>query len=365
MKILTRYVLREFVIPLTYCLVGFISIYVLFDLFGQFSKLISSDAPVGLCVLSFCGYLAPFFHYLAPAALMLAAIYTMWNFCRHSELIAMRANGIGFLAIVKPILGVALVMTAFVFWVNEWYVPCQAQWANRFRAAHFNLSEMARADNIVFRNAKQGRTWTVDGLLTADGTSLQGVRLTIDRPGGFRLKSITAERADYLDGEWWFSGTKVQNYDSTGREVASTTPELDALPFRNFPFLKERPSDFLLQNREWAYNSIVDKWRYLRLHPGVSDKMRRRYTYDIWAQMMAPFACLIITLFAIPAGIASGRQSVFKGILGALVLYFAYYGCVIGCMACADVGVLPAVPAALIPLVLFFGIGLYLFHRHR
>ena len=365
MKILSRYVLREFVIPLCYCLVGFISIYALFDLFGQFSRLMAAKPPLGMCVRSFCGYLAPFFHYLAPAALMLATIYTIWNFCRHSELIAMRANGIGFLTIVKPILAVALLMTAFVFWVNEWYVPHDAQWAHQFRLAHFKLEEMQQADNVFFRNTKRNRTWSVDTLLSADGRHLGNVRVTIDRPGGFRLQTISAVRADYLDGEWWFTEPKVQAYDAQGRELASETPELDALPLRSFPFLDERPGDFILQNRDWSYHSIAGKRRYLRLHPMLSDKLRRRYTYDLWAQITAPFACLIITLFAIPAGIASGRQSVFKGVLGALALYFAYYGCVIACMALADIGWFPAIPAAFLPAVLFFGIGLYLFHRQR
>ena len=32
MKILTRYVLREFCVPLFYCLTGFVSIYLLFEI---------------------------------------------------------------------------------------------------------------------------------------------------------------------------------------------------------------------------------------------------------------------------------------------------------------------------------------------
>ena len=57
MRILTRYVLREFVIPLFYCLAGFVSIYVLFDLFGSFSRIVESDLSFGEIALYFCGYL--------------------------------------------------------------------------------------------------------------------------------------------------------------------------------------------------------------------------------------------------------------------------------------------------------------------
>lgn len=365
MRILTRYVFREFLIPLFYCLCGFVSIYVLFELFGSFSRMAESKPPLVEILKYFCGYLAPFFQYLAPAALMLATLYTMWTFCRHSEIIAMRANGIGFFAIVKPLLVVAFAMACFVAWVNEWYVPRCAQWAKQLRNARFEMGKVAKADNIVFRNARADRTWTVDEMLDSSGEHLKSVRVTVDRIGGARLMNVTADRADYLDGEWWFTNPQVQHYDAEGRETASPTPELDALSLRSFPQFRERPGDFMAQNRDWAYNSVGDRMRYLRHHPDLSAKMVRKYRYDIWAQLMSPLACIVITLFAIPAGIASGRQSVFKGIVGALVMFFSFYALVIGCMVFADVGWLPPVPAAVLPHAVFLALGIWLFRRQR
>ena len=70
MRILTRYVLKEFLVPLFYCLTGFLSIYVLFDLFGSFSRMMNARISFGDAALYFCAYLAPYFHYIAPAALM-------------------------------------------------------------------------------------------------------------------------------------------------------------------------------------------------------------------------------------------------------------------------------------------------------
>jgi lipopolysaccharide export LptBFGC system permease protein LptF len=80
---------------------------------------------------------------------------------------------------------------------------------------------------------------------------------------------------------------------------------------------------------------------------------------------MAPLACLVITLFAIPAGIATGRQSVFRGIVGALAMFFAFYGLTILCMALSRWGVLPPVVAAMLPDALFLAIGCRLFWKHR
>jgi len=366
MRLLTRYVLWEFLVPLCYCLTGFIAIYVLFDLFGSFSRMLEAHLSFGDAVVYFCGYFAPYFHYIAPAALLLATLYTMWSFCRHSEIVAMRASGVSFLAIVKPLLAVALVMAGIVAYVNEVFVPAKAHWAAQMKTVKFDQNAFARVDNIVLRNAAGCRTWNVNSVLDEDGAHLSGIRVTTDRPnGGARLMTLSAERADYLDGEWWLTGVKVQHYDDQGREFRTPTPALDALSFRCFPEFGEKPSDFLTQNRPWKFNSVRQRLRYLRTHPDLTPETRRDCVYDTWAQVVSPFACLIITLFAIPAGIASGRQSVFRGILGALGMYFSFYGLSIVMMVVAKNGWCNPILAVFLPGVVFLAIGIRLFLRQR
>jgi len=365
MRILTRYILREFLVPLFYCLTGFVSIYVLFELFGSFSRMMEAKLSVSVALRYFCGYLAPYFHYLVPAALMMATLYTMWCFCRHSEIIAMRASGISFLTIVKPLLAVSVVMAGLVAWVNESYVPRNAQWAAQMKTVKFDQRRVAKADNIVFRNAAADRTWNIDVALDEEARHLRNVKVSVDRPGGARLRTIEAERADYLDGEWWLTKARVQHHDESGQEIATKTPELDALEFRCFDEFDERPEDFVMQNRPAKFNSVKDRLRYLKNHPDLSNASRQEALYDTWAQVMAPWACVIITLFAIPAGIASGRQSVFKGILGALGMYFAFYGVTIGCMVVSKNGWCNPFLGAVLPVALFLVLGIRAFIRQR
>ncbi|MGN0855398.1 MAG: LptF/LptG family permease [Kiritimatiellia bacterium] len=365
MKILSRYVLREFLVPLTYCLLGFLSIYVLFELFGSFSRIAEARLPFLTIVRYFAAFLAPYFMWLAPAALMLATLYTMWNFCRHTEITAMRASGVSFMAIVKPLLFVALLMSGFVAWVNESYVPRMAQWAKQLKTDRFDAKKLAKADGLVYCDANARRMWTIERMADDDAECLEGVTITIDRADGGRLKTITADRADYLEGEWWLSGAVVRHFDASGDECPSPEPELDAMKFRLFPELRERPGDILQQNRDWQFNSTRSKFRFIRRHADLTAAQRVEYTYDAWAQAVAPFACLVITLFAIPAGISSGRQSVFKGVLGALAMFFTFYGVTIGCMVAAHKECLPPILAAFLPDVLFLILGIRAFMRQR
>ena len=73
----------------------------------------------------------------------------------------------------------------------------------------------------------------------------------------------------------------------------------------------------------------------------------------------------MITLFAIPAGVATGRQSVFKGIVSSLGLFFAFYAVIILFMALAKKAVCPPIAAALIPYAVFTCVGLRMFWKQR
>lgn len=365
MKKLQRYILREYLIPLFYCMTGFIAIYVLFELFGSFSRLMESKLPFLTIAKYFAGYLAPYFHYLAPAALMLAALYTMWNFCRHSELVAMRASGISFPTISMPIILVACLMAGFVAWVNESYVPRTAQWAMRLKKERFDLKKANRSGRLDYRNSADHRIWSADAVEDPHGRHLVGVNVTEDRSDGSRSFQVSAERADWLDGEWWFKAPSVQYYDTKGAEIATKTPELDTLTLRVFPSFYERPNDLMAQSRKQQFNSVAGKFRHLETNENLSDDTRREYEYAAWAQIMSPFACIIMTLFAIPAGVSSGRQSVFKGILGALGMFFAFYGLVIGGMVAANLGYLNPILSATIPYLVFLLLGIRAFRLQR
>jgi LPS export ABC transporter permease LptG len=366
MRILFRYILKEFTIPFFYCLIGFVAIYILFELFGSFSRLAESNLPISMIIAYFFGYLSPYVVWLMPATLMLATLYTMWNFCRHCEIIAMRSSGISLFTISKPIIFAAVSAGLFVTWVNEYYAPNHAQWSKLLKHEKFNLSKTEKMLNIVYRNPERTRVWSIGNVEYGKTVVLNNVKVTVDGKNSAETMSITAPKAEYLDGEWWFTNPVVGHYGEFGEAKASKTPQLDALSLRVFPDFNERPQDIMMQNKDFATSSVAEKMRfYKKSRQTLTKKQKREMLYSIWAQILSPFACIVMTLFAIPAGIASSRQSVFKGIVGALGMFFAFYGITIGCMILANTGYVPPIPAAILPHAVFLTIGWRLFRKHR
>ena len=368
MKILTRYILREFCIPLFYCLMGFTSIYLLFTLFDSFSRLMKAKPDFSVAVNFLMGYLAPYFQWMAPACLMLATLYTMWRFCRHSEIVAMRASGIGFFTIVKPILAMAVFMACAVWWVNESYVPTHGSWAKKFRDARFDFAKMASANRLLYVNEKTGCIWHASMSQSPDNSVLENVTVEIPDIESNQSRRIVSPRAIYKGNMWYFFAPRVTKIvpNPQGGLGESLDPEIpDDGGLRCFPELDDPPEDIMREQCAWLYRSTRNRIESLKAQTNLSEQERRTRRYDVWAKALAPFACLVITLFAIPMGIATGRQSVFRGIVGALVMFFAFYGLTILCMILAGCGWLAPFPAAILPNLVFLVLGARLFWLNR
>jgi lipopolysaccharide export LptBFGC system permease protein LptF len=137
------------------------------------------------------------------------------------------------------------------------------------------------------------------------------------------------------------------------------------------PDFNERPRDFVIEKKEWDFLSVRDMLAFLRSHPlpdpptAADRENRASRLYDIHARLAMPWACVVMTLFAIPAGVAGGRQSAFKGILLAIALFFGFYAASNGCLLLAKRTLLAPALAAWLPNLVFLGAGGVLFARLR
>jgi lipopolysaccharide export LptBFGC system permease protein LptF len=245
---------------------------------------------------------------------------------------------------VRPLLVVAALMALAVAAINEFYAPHAAEQARAMRENRFKPLTNTEILNIPYYNHQARRVWRINHMRSDQPNRIEGVRISFDRPDGSRQLDITCRSAEYLDGLWWLFYPQYQYFDELNNPIENPKPQLADLVIRAMPELNESPRDFLLMNKAWE----------------VASK-----TFDVHARLAAPFSCLIITLFAIPAGMASGRQSVFKGVLLAVALFFGFYVVTNGCMVLAKNGLMPVILGAWCANVIFLAAGLALFYRQR
>lgn len=123
MKILTKYVIREHIGPLTFTLSALTALMILNQVAKQFGQLVGKGLSWGVIGEFF--YLSlPFIVAMTmPMAVLLAVLYAFSRLAAENEITALRANGVTTFRIIRPVMmgGVVLALAMLLF--NDQVLP--------------------------------------------------------------------------------------------------------------------------------------------------------------------------------------------------------------------------------------------------
>ena len=136
MRLLDRYLLRELLIPLGYCLVGLMLFWVTADLCAKLREFQEKKLAAGEIARFYLLTAPEKVVLLLPVALLLALLYALTNHARHNEVTAMRAAGISLWRLCLSYLAVGFVATIGVFIINEALAPNCSEAAEQILLRH-------------------------------------------------------------------------------------------------------------------------------------------------------------------------------------------------------------------------------------
>ena len=376
MRLLDRYLLRELLIPFSYCLIGFLIFWMSFDIFAQlsdFQKLRLKPVEVAEYYLVRTPETLVL---VLPIAFLLALLYALTNHARHNELTAMRAAGVSLLRLSAPYLVVGLLLSLGVLAINELWVPQSVEAAeeilNRHQARRGDTAQKDWESKVGFYHSLDGdkdrRWWLVESYNLVTGDMIRP-RVIWLPPDGTR-REILAESAAYLERVWTFTNVHVMEYSG----VAGALPEQIEREFLPMPVFVETPEQFKSQIKINKLNSfksvrkaqlsIREILEFERLHPGDTGK-RTMLDTKLHGRMAAPWTCFVVVLIALPFGAASGRRNVVVGVASSILICFTYFVLLQLALALGTGGyVLPWI-AAWSPNAFFSLVGLALTWRVR
>src|SRR3954469_16868663 len=122
MRLIDRYLLREFLFWLAIFFSGFLLIWVAFDLTGRLNTFQQAHLR-GKDVIEYYFFASPDFIPVAlPVAILLATLYVITNHARYNELTAIRAAGVSMLRLCMPYFMAGLLFSILLFAFNEYFV---------------------------------------------------------------------------------------------------------------------------------------------------------------------------------------------------------------------------------------------------
>ncbi|MGE4357943.1 MAG: LptF/LptG family permease [Candidatus Omnitrophota bacterium] len=346
MRIVERYILKNFLFPLIYISASFILLFIIVDIFGHLDEFIRAKAELRQILNYYFYYLPLIFVQVLPFAGLLASIYSLTNLQRYNEITALHSCGIGLFKIIRPYIITGLFLSAFTYVLNEKVNP------HAFRTT-YNLKE-----SLTNKKSQKGFLENVT-LYGKDNRIIYARRYDIEKKilydivilehdiNQILINKITARLAIWENKTWKLYGAVLYRLDPEGNFVGEPV----YLDDRTIELL-ESPEDIIRNDIIAEAMSISQLSQYIERFKGSSDKIVRRFQVELEQKKSFPSYVLVLILIGIPFGLV--RQNVGKimclGIAFATgVLFYALNAI---SLALAKAGFLPpSISAWLVPLV--------------
>jgi len=369
MRLLDRYLLRELLLPLSYCLSGFLVFWISFDLITELETFQRHQMTVGDIASYYLVKMPELLVLIIPIAFLLALLYALTNHARHHELIAIRAAGISLWRTVLPYLAVGFLFCLGIFYLNEFLAPNSTDNAERIlhrrETAAPGALERQWQRNLNFKNDYENRIWNI-GAYNTETAEMVKPQVEWRLPDGTR-KNILAARAEHSSEGWVFHDVVEVTYvpGQTGTRI--DTNRLAMAEFHETPELIRSEIKISglsnIRAAKKAQLSIREIRNYLRLHRHLPPAESAKLNTQLYGRLAEPWTCLVVVLIALPFGAASGRRNVFVGVASSIFICFSYFVLLKLGLALGTGGYLPPWLAAWFPNLLFGAAGFWMTSR--
>lgn len=333
MRLLDRYLLRELLVPLGYCLGGFLIFWITYDLFTELNNFQAHHLLARDIAAYYLVKLPELLVIVIPIGLLLALLYALTNHARHHELTAIRAAGVTVWRVAAPYFAVALAAGAVLFVLNEYAVPHGAETAqqilDRRSAAAAPQADLLWKKSVVFKSEHDQHSWII-GAYNVLTHEMQHVHIEWLEPDG-ATHAIDAQRGLWTNETWTFFDVQEVTHPA-GTALAPPPRKSDVLSLPEFTEtprliqseIKISRLDSIKTARQ-AQLSIREILEYLQLHPQLDRRRSDLLQTMLHSRLAMPWTCVVVVLISLPFGAASGRRNVFVGVASSVFICFLFF----------------------------------------
>ena len=370
---LSRYIAREFLIPLVCCLGGFVALFLVADVFDVLQDFLELDREVSVSQSAADSPIAQLMLYLLlrqpanlvnvlPMSILLSTCFMMNILGRHHEITALRASGLSLPRCCLPVWLIALVCSGLSFWLSESIAPDWSATAAEVyerRGGPSRYLEKGRG-RLAYRNVRGSRDWFFE-CFSRDGVQ-QGVLVKQFRDDGSIHWELRAARAAYEEGRWVFNQGTMTQFDEQGR-----LPQGPQREFARYAAseLTESPGQILNSLKPAEELSVSEIVRLIRDNACLPRSTRNVFYTTLWHRLSFPFSCLVAALLGVSLSVAREGSSALRGFAMAVGIMVFYYLVGQFFLVLGKNGAIPSLVAGLLPTLCFAAWGGCELYRRR
>jgi lipopolysaccharide export system permease protein len=356
---LDRYVIRNFLQPYLYCIIGFLSIWLIFDISDNSATILEGHVSLAEVGRFYFSQLPQVLVILLPVALLLALLFCLGKMSRANEIVSMLTAGISVPRVLLPLMVLGLLTTGLVLALNYSLAP-HAELSRKIFFDNINHGgpKQVRISGQIFRNRTNNRTWFI-AHFQPNSNEFEGVQVIQQDEHDNIVKNYLATTAKYDPATkvWHFELMKIVQYDAAGN---ITHEEL--LPTLAIPGWTETPYRLSSANVRAEFLGVPELRDYLQFNSDFPQTLLAPFHTQLQYRLALPWTCLVVVFMAAPLGIGFSRRGILAGVAIAIVLVFSMNFLIHLFLALGEGDRISPLVAAWMPNVLFAAVGLYLLH---
>lgn len=354
MRILDRYITREFLKTYLIIFISFAVLFIVIDIIDNLPRLVRNGATTELATIYYLLRLPYLLVLTSPVTVLLTGLFMMNSLSKHNESVAIRAAGVSITRAMLPLFAIGMLISIGVAIMGEYLLP----YAEKTRSYVYNVKikgeepedQMLKA-RIHYRGQKNDFYYF--GFFDGYKNTLRIIDLTrIDFKTKQMVEHVTATSATWDKDHWIMRDVEIRKFRD-GKQFS-----LKTLPTTEEKFLEVNPKDFIRITKKTLSLNFWELKDYISRLKKLGEDTNREVT-DLHMKLSFPLANLIIIFFFIPIATTNvrskGRGWVFM--LG-LTVCFSFLIVIRIIQSLGYNGVIPPVIAAWAPLAIFAVIGL-------
>lgn len=357
--ILDRFVLGQMAAPFLFGIMSFTVIMVAADLLFRLADLvIQRGVSFGIVIRLFMYSLPGVVTLTIPMSCLLSSLLGFGGMSANSEIVALKASGISFGRIVRPLIIVSALISIAAFAINETVVPLSARAAaNVLKYEVFREVPPVMKQNVFIREESDGELRRVlyIGRVVPRSGDMDDI-VVQEFEGGRISRLISAPRGEWRDGEWWLSNGAAYEMLSDGSVRML------------FAFERQKMDLLMTPDEVGAEAPDTDQMTLSELYAAIRNEEAHGNDAGSLRMMMhlriaVPWASVVLVMVGAAVGCRPQRSSSGMGLGLSVVIVFMYYVIMSFCRALGEAGFMPSVLAAWMPNIVFFAVGASLTKR--
>jgi len=294
MKILDKYLIKQFLQSIFFSLLAFTLIFVVIDMMENLDDFLDQNVSTSLILQYYLVFTPEMVRLMTPIAVLLASLFTAGKMANQNELTAIKASGVSLYRFMTPFIITTFIISIFSVYFGGYLVPMANKHKIYIEQNYMKKGLVYLGSNIFFQDTKtkivsinnfdisqkQANQVSIQEFSDKDGTKL------ISRTDAFRMIYDSTKSS-------WLA------YDGITRSFSDTSETVDKFMVKEFQHLNFKPEDVIKKQRKPEEMTLSELKTY-------SDEQLRTgnnptaISIEYESRIAFAFASIVVVLFGLP-----------------------------------------------------------------